>query len=386
MYHLHSIKEITSDERKTLTKISTCNLSQQFPQTSAHFGHDKIRNKKTGEKHHAIVEKETSSGLYCLIQDFSYPWGDKSNGINAMVPKKNKTVSYSGIDDVTRMALDLGTPSWAMRIDIKHAFKCLPLAPSQWYLTSFSFQGTFFIQTQTPFGASTSCLHFEKVARLLHWIIQNEHPPALITNYLDDFWLTQKTKKQLTKLADIFINIVESQIGFPISHNKTLEPAMILNFVGLTSDLTHLHVALPVDKITKSLAIIDKLLAAHKTRKFVRIKDLERCTGILNYACQAIPVGRPWLLSCYALQWAANDNVSDCTILDRVCNDLKMFGSFLEQKANNFVKSVPFLDCLGKIHNQVEIKADTAGNPQLGFGCFLPLTGQWFRKSWTDTT
>ena len=44
MYHLHSIKEITSDECKTLTKISTCNLSQQFPQTSTHFGHNKIRN------------------------------------------------------------------------------------------------------------------------------------------------------------------------------------------------------------------------------------------------------------------------------------------------------------------------------------------------------
>ena len=55
LYHLHSIKEITSDQCKTLTKISTCNLSRQFPQTSAHFGHNKIRNKKTGEKHCAIA-------------------------------------------------------------------------------------------------------------------------------------------------------------------------------------------------------------------------------------------------------------------------------------------------------------------------------------------
>ena len=53
LYHLHSIKEIASDERKTLTKISMRNLSRQFPQTSTHIGHDKIRNKRTGEKHHA---------------------------------------------------------------------------------------------------------------------------------------------------------------------------------------------------------------------------------------------------------------------------------------------------------------------------------------------
>ena len=50
MYHLHSIKEITSDERKTLTKISTRNLSRQFPQTSAHIGHDEIII--TGNKKH----------------------------------------------------------------------------------------------------------------------------------------------------------------------------------------------------------------------------------------------------------------------------------------------------------------------------------------------
>ena len=108
-----------------------------------------------------IMEKEMSSGLYHLIQDFSYPWDDETNGINAMVPKENKRV-YSGIDDMARMALQLGSLSWAMHIDIKHAFKCLLLALSQWHLMGFKFRGAFFIQTQTPFGASASCLHFEK--------------------------------------------------------------------------------------------------------------------------------------------------------------------------------------------------------------------------------
>ena len=61
-----------------------------------------------------IVKKETSSGLYYLVQDFSYSWNDKINGINALVPNQNKHVSYAGIDDIARMALELGSPSWAM--------------------------------------------------------------------------------------------------------------------------------------------------------------------------------------------------------------------------------------------------------------------------------
>ena len=121
---------------------------------------------------------------------------------------------------VQKIALELGAPSWAMHLDIKYAFKCLPLAPSQWHFTGFCFQGAYFIQTQTIFGAAVSCLHFEKIARLLKWIIQNEVPGALITNYLDDFWLTQKTKTQILQLAEQFIRIVENEIGFPISHNE----------------------------------------------------------------------------------------------------------------------------------------------------------------------
>ena len=331
-----------------------------------------------------IVEKETSSGLFRLIQDFSYPWQDRENGINALVPKENKTVTYSGIDDVAWMALDLGPHSWAMRIDIKHTFKCLPLAPSQWHLTGFTFLGAYFIQTQTPFGASASCLNFERVARLLRWIIQNEYPSAGITNYLDDFWLTQKTEAQLTTLSNNFLQIVEKELGFPISHNKTIGPAQVLDFVGLTVDLINLRVSLPRDKTIKSLKIINILLTAHDKCQYVSVKDLEKCTGILNYACQAIPIGRPWLQSCYALQWANNDNISDRTVSDKVASDLSMFKTLLQSNID-FVHTVPFLDRLGRFHSPVEIKADAARNDTLGFGCYLPLTGHWFGKSWSET-
>ena len=248
-----------------------------------------------------IVEKETSLGLYRLVQDFSYPWNDNTNSINALVPNKNKRVNYGGIDDVARIALELGSPSWAVHLDIKHAFKCLPLAPSQWHLTGLCFKGAYFIQTQTPFGASASCLHFEKVAMLLKWIIQNELPWAHIMNYLDDFWLTQKTETKIWQLAQEFIWIIEQEIGFPICHNKTLRPAMKLNFVGLTADLINLCILLPDDKKTKALSMISKILAAHRKGAFMPVKDLEKCTGMLNYACQAIPIGHPWLQSVYAL-------------------------------------------------------------------------------------
>ena len=146
---------------------------------------------------------------------------------------------------------------------------------------------------------------------------------------------------------------------------------MELNFVRLTADLVNLRILLPEDKRLKSVNMIAKLLSAHKKHTFVSIKDLEKCTGMLNYACQAIPIGHPWLQSTFALQWVKGDHTTAGTISDLVMKDLTMFQSFLSHD-DYFVKSVPFLDRLGKLHRALEIKANAAGNPNFCFGCFLP--------------
>ena len=43
MFVLFTLFKLTLDERKTLTKISTCKSLTTVPQTSARFGHDEIR-------------------------------------------------------------------------------------------------------------------------------------------------------------------------------------------------------------------------------------------------------------------------------------------------------------------------------------------------------
>ena len=73
---LFTLLTLTLDEHRTLTKILTCNLSQQFPQTSARFGHDKIRNKKTskqqktGKQLHANYSAYVSLGQNTEYQPF----------------------------------------------------------------------------------------------------------------------------------------------------------------------------------------------------------------------------------------------------------------------------------------------------------------------------
>ena len=105
MYHLHSINEITSDERKTLTKISTCNLSRQFPQTSTHFRHNNIRNKETGKQQFALDKKATAAYVkvkeQLLIKNgllYCKTWQGLANEIvfQFVVPPRHRSTTLDG--------------------------------------------------------------------------------------------------------------------------------------------------------------------------------------------------------------------------------------------------------------------------------------------------
>ncbi len=45
-----------------------------------------------------------------------------------------------------------------------------------------------------------------------------------------------------------FTQVIETKIGFPLSHNKTIGPDQIIDYVGLTMDLECMCILLPEDK------------------------------------------------------------------------------------------------------------------------------------------
>ncbi len=80
-----------------------------------------------------FLKKLTSVGKKWLIQDFSYPYDQPDNGVNVLVPLENKKVKYSGVRTVVAIpwALQDREPLWAARMDIKWAFKNLPITKDQ---------------------------------------------------------------------------------------------------------------------------------------------------------------------------------------------------------------------------------------------------------------
>ncbi len=209
-----------------------------------------------------IVEKEMSSGKFHLIQDLSYPWGDDSNGVNAMVPSQNKKVKYQGVDTVIEMAQCLRPhfPDglWGCRMDICQAFRQCPIRPSEWHLMGFKFHGQYFMGTQLPFGASASCKVFEDVAQAIEWILKNRTGVDTISHYLDDFFLLRGLLQQLSKLMRQFHSLVDQQIGLPVALNKTIGPLQCVAFLWHGSELYPLLHPIAHAK-TQEMHVVDRV-------------------------------------------------------------------------------------------------------------------------------
>ena len=164
-----------------------------------------------------LVPKAGSEGKFRLIHDLSYPYNDQS--VNACILQENASVKYQSIDDVIDMALEIGTSTIASCIDVRSAFRNLPLLVLVIFVLSFTLIRLIYINTSVPFGLASSCAIFEKVANILQWIVMNETNARWISHYLNDYILLAKCLSDLCILMKQFKHIM-SWIGMPNCTSK----------------------------------------------------------------------------------------------------------------------------------------------------------------------
>ena len=109
--------------------------------------------------------------------------------------------------------------------------------------------------------------------------------------------------------------------------------------------------------------------------------------GNLNFICQALPAGRVFLCSLYRLTRGALGQKAKaghhCRICRETYDDLTMFADFLNERAAQHTKSIPFLNKLQVFNSDLQLFADSVGSADLGFGCFFQ--GDWRKGLWKHT-
>ena len=96
-------------------------------------------------------------------------------------------LSYVKIDDVVDTILYLGRGSQLAKMDVKSAFRIIPVRPADRHLLGICWNESLYVDATLPFGLRSAP---NAVADALEWILR-EQGIVYIWHYLDDFFVAR---------------------------------------------------------------------------------------------------------------------------------------------------------------------------------------------------
>ena len=232
-----------------------------------------------------LIPKKTP-GEYRVIHHLSYP-GDAS--LNAHIPREHTAVQYGSIDDAIELLMDLDTPFLA-KTDISDAFRLIPVAAADSPRLGFRWRGRLYADRALPMGCASSSQIFQTFSDALVWIAQRHFGAGPIVSVLDDFLFIGASHVACAASLEGFRRLCHI-LRVPLHPGKTVSPCRRLQFLGVELDMSTQTLRLPADKLDRARAVISAL----RTRRTAPLRDVQACIGLLNFACVAVPVGRPFL-------------------------------------------------------------------------------------------
>ena len=107
--------------------------------------------------------------------DLSSPMG---HSVNDGIDKELAGLSYVSIDDVIRCILQVGRGAKLAKIDIKQAYRNVPVHPEDRHLLGMAWNDEIYLDKVLPFGLRSAPIIFTAVADGIQWIIQKKRCPA----------------------------------------------------------------------------------------------------------------------------------------------------------------------------------------------------------------
>ncbi|XP_049902504.1 uncharacterized protein LOC126391655 [Epinephelus moara] len=277
------------------------------------------------------------SGKKRLIIDLSSLHGSDIPSINSLIPSPDFSMQYATIDHAMALIRLAGHGAWLSKADITSAFKVLPIHPDFWCYFGVCWKGAYYFSVRLTFGCKSSPKIFDSLSEALCWILSNNYRLPYVLHLLDDFLVVTPSssppRHSLTTLTSAF-----SDLGVPLSEEKTSGPGTSIEFLGITLDSLSFQASLPLEKVQRISLLLSNYLLTDRCTK----RQLLALLGHLNYAIRIIPQAK----------------------------------SFLSQLLTNGISF--FYDDF--ITHPADIQLYTDAAPSVGFGGYYG--GRWFAAAW----
>jgi hypothetical protein len=312
------------------------------------------------------LQSKKKTGEFRVIHHLSYPRGAS---VNDGIPHECATVQYATVPQAIAHIMRFGKGCFLAKTDIKAAFRIMPVRPQDYHLLGFKWKGQYYVDKCLPMGCSSSCAIFESFSTALEWIIANQEGDFAVLHILDDFLFVALAYKACMDILTRFLRICQD-IGVPIAPEKTVGPLTALPFAGIDLDTVAMRASIPQDKIQKAL----NLIILFMTKKSVTLKQIQKLTGLLNWACGVIVPGRAFQRRLYDLTKGVVKPYYKIRLNQGVKDDLQIWKVFLsDYNGKSF-----FLDYRWLSSEVLQLFTDAAST--IGYGAVFG--NKWIGGTW----
>ena len=306
-----------------------------------------------------LIPKKNKPGKWRMIVDLSAPRG---MSVNDGIDSELSSLSYSTIDQLAALVVSEGKGAFLVKADIQEAYRMVPVHAEDQHLLGVRWDGTVYIDRVLPFGLRSAPKLFSAVADALQWILHKKGIEKGL-HYLDDFILVVGSRHRAVHQKEIILKSFE-ELKVPIEQSKLEGSSTCLSFLGIEIDTESMQLRLPSSKLSHLKEMLGECVQLRSMTK----KNLQRLTGLLQFATKVVRPGRPFLRRLYALQEVGNHPDHFVRLNQAARADIMWWYIFSERW-----NGISMLWDLGMSGVQLQVYSDASGS----WGCAAVQDHLW---------
>ncbi|XP_077999222.1 uncharacterized protein LOC144452084 [Glandiceps talaboti] len=319
-----------------------------------------------------------------MVMDLSFPHG---TSVNDGIPHDTflgqpSHLTYPNIDALSDIIRDLGPGCLLFKLDLRRAYRQLPVDPRDFHLLGFTWRGSLFIDTKLPFGLRSAAMACQRTTNAIIYIFQQLGFKAI--NFLDDFCgadLPHRAHSAFLAFRRLLV-----QLGVEEAVDKAVAPTTSLSFIGISVDTVTMTLRVTEDRLTE----IKQLLVIWLDRKKCTRRELQVLIGKLSFVAGCVRPGRLFMSRMLATLRSVHSSRHHIFLNGQFRKDLQWWYLFIcryngvsiiPDKAWSTADSIVATDaclsgCGGITHNQFFHCAfpDFIAAQHLGIHCLEALT------------
>lgn len=316
------------------------------------------------------VAKKGNPGKRRIVHHLSHPRGNSVNDHIIEWP-----CILSRFTNAIKMVCKLGKGCHMAKLDIKSAYRLIPIRPADWPLLGFSWNNAFYFHTTLPFGLKSSCHLWERYSTAAQWIVKHILLIPMVIHYVDDYFLTSASAAECQDNMNR-IQLLFTELGLTIATEKTVGPTKKLVFLGILIDTQNMTMSLDTERISS----IQQLLMEWTNKKTCSLRELQSLIGTLLWAANVVAHGRTFIQFLRAAELKHNEinNINDKNAIelnDDCRSDIRWWQSFMTEW--NGISLLWEEEWLADT-DQLQPHTDACN---IGYGAVCGT--QWFHSRWT---